>query len=143
MSIKEIENQLIEEFELFDDWLDKYNYIIELGRELPLIEAQYKTPQYLISGCQSQVWLYADYREGKIWFTADSDAIITKGIIYLLIKVLDGRTPDEILNASLDYIDKIGLKEHLSPTRSNGLLSMIKQIKMYALAYQTKEQQGA
>ena len=143
MSIKEIENQLIEEFELFDDWLDKYNYIIELGRELPLIDVQYKTPQYLISGCQSQVWLHADYREGKIWFTADSDAIITKGIIYLLIKVLDGRTPDEILNASLDYIDKIGLKEHLSPTRSNGLLSMIKQIKMYALAYQTKEQQGA
>jgi cysteine desulfuration protein SufE len=143
MNIQKIENHLIEEFELFDDWLDKYNYIIELGRELPLLEAQYKTPQYLISGCQSQVWLRADYREGKIWFTADSDAIITKGIIYLLIKVLDGRTPDEILNASLDYIDKIGLKEHLSPTRSNGLLSMIKQIKMYALAYQTKEQQGA
>jgi cysteine desulfuration protein SufE len=122
--------------------MDKYNYIIEMGRELPLIEAQYKTPQYLISGCQSQVWLYADCRGGKIWFTADSDAIITKGIIYLLIKVLNGRTPDEILTAPLDYIDKIGLKEHLSPTRSNGLLSMIKQIKMYALAYQVKEQRG-
>jgi cysteine desulfuration protein SufE len=140
--MQEIENQLIEEFKLFEDWMDKYNYIIEMGRELPLIDAQYKTLQYLISGCQSQVWLHADYREGKIWFTADSDAIITKGIIYLLIKVLDGRTPNEILNASLDYIDKIGLKEHLSPTRSNGLLSMIKQIKMYALAYQTKEQQS-
>jgi cysteine desulfuration protein SufE len=142
MSIQEIENQLIEEFELFEDWMDKYNYIIEMGRELPLINAQYKTPQYLISGCQSQVWLYADCREGKIWFTADSDAIITKGIIYLLIKVLNGRTPNEILTAPLDYIDKIGLKEHLSPTRSNGLLSMIKQMKMYALAYQAKEQQG-
>ncbi|MDR1345577.1 MAG: SufE family protein [Bacteroidales bacterium] len=139
--MQEIENQLIKEFELLNDWMDKYNYIIELGRELPLIDAQYKTPQYLIAGCQSQVWLHADYQEGKIRFTADSDAIITKGIIFLLIKVLDGRTPDEILNASLDYIDKIGLKEHLSPTRSNGLLSMIKQIKMYALAYQAKEQQ--
>ncbi|MDR1113460.1 MAG: SufE family protein [Bacteroidales bacterium] len=139
--MQEIESQLIKEFELLNDWMDKYNYIIELGRELPLIDAQYKTPQYLIAGCQSQVWLHASYQDGKIRFTADSDAIITKGIIFLLIKVLDGRTPDEILNASLDYIDKIGLKEHLSPTRSNGLLSMIKQIKMYALAYQTKEQQ--
>jgi cysteine desulfuration protein SufE len=138
--MQEIEDQLIKEFELLDDWMDKYNYIIELGRELPLIDAQYKTPQYLIAGCQSQVWLHASYQDGKIRFTADSNAIITKGIIFLLIKVLDGRTPDEILNASLDYIDKIGLKEHLSPTRSNGLLSMIKQIKMYALAYQTKEQ---
>ncbi|MDR2868396.1 MAG: SufE family protein [Bacteroidales bacterium] len=138
MTIQELSDQLTEEFSLFDDWMDKYNYIIELGKELPLIDAQYKTPQYLISGCQSQVWLHADYQDGKIIFTADSDAIITKGIIYLLIKVLSEQTPEDILNTPLDYIDRIGLKEHLSPTRSNGLLSMIKQIKMYAIAYQAK-----
>lgn len=140
MTIEQAEQQIIEEFELFDDWMDKYNYIIELGKELPLIDAQYKTPEHLIAGCQSQVWLHAEYRDGRIFFTADSDAIITKGIINLLIKVLSGRTPQEIIDAQLDYIDAIGLKEHLSPTRSNGLLSMIKQIKMYAIAFHAKEE---
>ena len=137
-TLQEAEQQIIEEFEIFDDWLDKYNYIIELGKELPLIEEQYKTEQYLISGCQSQVWLHADYNDGLIYFTADSDAIITKGIINLLIRVLSGRTPQEILDCNLEYIDQIGLKEHLSPTRSNGLVSMIKQIKIYALAFSKK-----
>lgn len=139
MTIQETENQIIEEFDLFEDWMDKYNYIIEMGKELPLIDPQYKTPQYLISGCQSQVWLHADFKDGKIFFTADSDAIITKGIANLLIRVLSGRTPQEILDAPLEYIDKIGLKEHLSPTRSNGLVSMIKQMKMYALAFQSQQ----
>ena len=138
MSIEETEKRIIEEFELFDDWMDKYNYIIELGKELPLIDPQYKDEQHLIAGCQSQVWLHAELKDGLIIFTADSDAIITKGIINLLIKVLSNRTPEEIINAPLDYIDKIGLKEHLSPTRSNGLLSMIQQIKMYAVAFQIK-----
>lgn len=140
MTIKEAEDQIIEEFSYFDDWMDRYNYIIEMGKELPMIDPKYKTPSYLISGCQSQVWLHADYRDGKVYFTADSDAIITKGIASLLIRVLTEQTPQDIISAPLDYIDKIGLKEHLSPTRSNGLLSMIKQMKMYALAFQTKEQ---
>lgn len=138
MTIKEVENQIIEEFNIFDDWMDKYNYIIEMGRDLPLIEAKYKTPQYLISGCQSQVWLHADYADGKVVFTADSDAIITKGIANMLVRVLSHQTPQDILDADLSYLDQIGLKEHLSPTRSNGLLSMIKQMKMYALAFQQK-----
>ena len=139
--MKEKEQQLIEEFAMFDDWMDKYNYIIELGKDLPMIDEQYKTPEYLIEGCQSQVWLHPEYQEGKILFTADSDAIITKGIVNLLIFVLSGHTPQEILDNDLSYIDAIGLKEHLSPTRSNGLASMIKQIKLYALAYQSKENQ--
>ncbi|MDL2311748.1 SufE family protein [Bacteroidales bacterium OttesenSCG-928-B11] len=138
MTIKEAENQIIEEFGYFDDWMDKYNYIIELGKELPMIDTKYKTPSYLIQGCQSQVWLHADYKDGKVYFTADSDAIITKGIANLLVRVLSGQTPQEIIDAPMDYIDKIGLKEHLSPTRSNGLVSMIKQMKMYALAFQAK-----
>ena len=136
MTIKEIENRIIDDFDLFDDWMDKYNYIIEIGKEIPLMDKRYKTPQYLISGCQSQVWLHADFIEGRVVFTADSDAIITKGIVNLLIKVLSDQTPQDILDADLSYIDKIGLKDHLSPTRSNGLLSMIKQMKMYALAFQ-------
>ncbi|MBO4488254.1 MAG: SufE family protein [Bacteroidales bacterium] len=140
-TMKEKEQQLIEEFAMFDDWMDKYNYIIELGKDLPMIDEQYKTPEYLIEGCQSQVWLHPEYQEGKILFTADSDAIITKGIVNLLIFVLSGHTPQEILDNDLSYIDAIGLKEHLSPTRSNGLASMIKQIKLYALAYQSKENQ--
>ncbi len=139
--MQEKEQQLIQEFEMFDDWMDKYNYIIELGKELPMIDPQFKTPEYLIDGCQSQVWLHPDYHDGRIFFTADSDAIITKGIVNLLIFVLSGRTPQEILSNDLSYIDAIGLKEHLSPTRSNGLASMIKQIKLYALAYQSKENQ--
>lgn len=138
-TMKEVEQTLIEEFELFDDWMDKYNYIIELGKELPMIEEQYKTPEFLIDGCQSQVWLHADYREGLVFFTADSDAIITKGIVNLLIRVLSGRTPQEIIDNDLHYLDAIGLKEHLSPTRSNGLASMIKQIKLYAVAFKAKE----
>ena len=134
-TIQEIEQSLIEEFEMFDDWMDKYNYIIELGKELPLIEEQYKTPDFLIEGCQSQVWLHPEYKEGRIYFTADSDAIITKSIVNLLVKVFSGRTPQEILDDDLSYLDAIGLKEHLSPTRSNGLASMIKQLKMYAVAF--------
>lgn len=137
--MKEVEKELIEEFSFFDDWMDKYNYIIELGKDLHKIDPKYKTPDYLIEGCQSQVWLHADYRDGKIFFTADSDAIITKGIVNILIRVLSGSTPQEILQNDLSYLDKIGLKEHLSPIRSNGLASMIKQIKLYALAFKTKE----
>ncbi|MCQ2263898.1 MAG: SufE family protein [Bacteroidales bacterium] len=131
-SIIEAENEIIEEFELFDDWMDKYNYIIELGKSLPLIDPQYKDDAHLIPGCQSQVWLHAEFNDGRLIFRADSDAIITKGIINLLIRVLSGHTPQEIADCPLDYIDKIGIKEHLSPTRSNGLLSMIQQIKGYA-----------
>jgi len=138
MTIQQAEQQLIEEFLYFDEWMDKYAYIIELGKELPMIDLQHKTEQHLISGCQSQVWLHADFIEGKIVFTADSDAIITKGIVNLLIKVLSNRTPQEILDAKLDFIDAIGLRAHLSPTRSNGLNSMLKQMKMYATAFQLK-----
>jgi len=140
MNIQEIEQQIIEEFDLFEDWMDKYNYIIELGKELPLIDPKYKTQQYLIVGCQSQVWLHASYENGIIDFTADSDAIITKGIVNLLIRVLSGRTPKEIIDAPLEYLDQIGIKNHLSPTRSNGLASMIKQMKMYAIAFDIKKE---
>ncbi len=131
-SIKEAEEEIVEEFELFDDWMDKYNYIIELGKSLPLIEPQYKDERHLIPGCQSQVWLHAEFADGLLHFRADSDAIITKGIINLLIRVLSGHTPREIAEAPLDYLDQIGIKEHLSPTRSNGLASMIQQIRGYA-----------
>lgn len=140
MNIQEVEQQIIEEFDLFEDWMDKYNYIIELGKELPLIDPKYKTQQYLIVGCQSQVWLHASYENGIITFTADSDAIITKGIVNLLIRVLSGRTPKEIMEAPLNYLDQIGIKNHLSPTRSNGLASMIKQMKMYAIAFDIKKE---
>lgn len=139
-SIQEIEKEIIGEFENFDDWMDKYNYIIEIGKSLPSIDEQYKSQKYVISGCQSQVWLHAFEKDGRVFFEADSDAIITKGIIGLLVRVLSGKTPDEIINAKLEFVDEIGLKEHLSPTRSNGLLSMIKQIKLYALAFKTKMQ---
>ena len=138
-TMKETEEELIQEFEMFDDWMDKYNYIIELGKDLPMIDPQYKTEEFLISGCQSRVWLHPDMRDGKLYFSADSDAIITKGIVNLLIRVLSGHTPQEILDNDLSYIDAIGLKNHLSPTRSNGLASMIKQIKLYALAYTTQQ----
>ncbi len=138
MSIKEKEQEIISEFEMFDDWLDKYNYIIELGKSVPPIDEKYKNKQFLISGCQSQVWLHAKMDDGKVYFTADSDALITKGIVHILIRVLSGQRPDEIINAELDFIDKIGLKEHLSPTRSNGLVSMIKQMKLYAIAFKSK-----
>jgi cysteine desulfuration protein SufE len=141
MTVPEIEAQILSEFSMFDDWMDKYNYLIELGKNLPLIDEQYKTDQYLITGCQSKVWLHAAYREGKVFFTADSDAIITKGIVSLLIRVMSGQSPDDIINADMDYIDKIGLREHLSPTRSNGLTSMIKQMKLYSLVFKTRAEQ--
>ena len=138
MAIKEIEESIIEEFSLYDDWMGKYEFIIELGKSLPLIQEKYKTDENLVRGCQSRVWLYAETEGDKIIFTADSDAIITKGLISLLIRVLSHQKPDDILSADLSFIDKIGLKEHLSPTRSNGLVSMIKQMKLYALALKTK-----
>ena len=130
MTIKEVEQQIIDEFSVFTDWLDKYEYLIELGKSLPLIDEKKKIDENLIRGCQSKVWLAADYVDGKIYFTADSDAIITKGIISLLIRVFSGRTPQEILDADLNFIKEIGLQDNLSPTRSNGLVSMIKQIKL-------------
>ncbi len=140
MTIPEIEAEIVSEFSLFDDWMDKYNYLIDLGKSLPVIDPKYKTDQYLISGCQSQVWLFAEYREGKAFYSADSDAIITKGIVNLLIRVLSDQSPGDIINADLSFIDHIGLREHLSPTRSNGLNSMIKQMKLYAVVFQTKYQ---
>lgn len=135
MTINEVQDTIIEEFSLFDDWMDKYAYLIELGKGLLPYDVKHKTDQYLIKGCQSRVWIYAEERNGVIWFTADSDAIITKGIISLLIKVYSGQTAEAILGADLYFIDKIGLKENLSPTRANGLVSMIQQIKLYALAF--------
>lgn len=140
MTIEETEKQIIAEFEIFDDWLDRYNYLIEMGKSLPVIDPKNKVDNNLIHGCQSRVWLHAEYNDGRIHFTADSDAVITRGIISLLIRALSNRTPDEIINARLDFVDAIGLTQHLSPSRSNGLASMIKQIKLYALAFKTKEQ---
>lgn len=139
MTINEIQDNVIEEFSAFDDWMDKYSLLIDLGNSLPALDERYKTESNLIEGCQSRVWLQADEEDGKIIFKAESDALIVKGIISLLMKVLSGHTPDEILNADLYFIDKIGLKEHLSPTRSNGLLSMVKQMRMYALAFKAKD----
>jgi len=139
MSINEIQDEIIEEFSLFDDWMDKYQYLIDLSKGLPIIDEKYKQENYLIKGCQSQVWLFAEEKDGKVFFTADSDAIITKGIISLLIRVMSGQTPQDILDCDLHFIEAIGLKENLSPTRSNGLLSMIKQMKIYALAFKTQE----
>jgi cysteine desulfuration protein SufE len=138
MTIKEIEENIIEEFSMFDDWMQKYEHIIELGKELSLIDEQFKTDDYIIKGCQSKVWLNAEMKDGSVFYSADSDAIITKGIISLLLRVFNNQTPQEIISAELNFIDEIGLKEHLSPTRSNGLLSMIKQIKTYALAFSAK-----
>jgi len=141
MTIQEKQQEIIEEFSIFDDWMDKYSYLIDLGKELPAIEEKYKDPQHLISGCQSRVWLNAGLDEdGKIIFSADSDAVITKGIVSLLIKAFSGYSPDDILNADMNFLEQIGLKEHLSPTRSNGLVSMIKQIKLYARAFKLKTQ---
>ncbi|HSC39226.1 MAG TPA: SufE family protein [Chitinophagaceae bacterium] len=138
MTINEIQDELIDEFALFGDWMEKYEYIIQLGKELPLIDPQYKKEENLIKGCQSQVWLHADFQDGRVLFTADSDAIITKGLVGMVVRVLSGHTPSEIVNSDLYFVDRIGLKEHLSVTRSNGLLSMIKQMKVYALALQSK-----
>jgi len=138
MTINEKQDEIIEEFSVFDDWMDKYSYLIEIGNGLEGFDEKNRVEQNLIEGCQSRVWLNGELKDGKVYYTADSDAIITKGIVALLIRVLSGHTPDEILNAELYFIDKIGLKEHLSPTRSNGLVSMIKQMRMYALAFKTK-----
>ena len=140
-TINELQDEVIEEFSDFDDWMDKYQMLIDLGNDLETLNEKYKTEQNLIDGCQSRVWLQCDYVDGKLIFTADSDALIVKGIIALLIHILSGHTPKEILDADLYFIDKIGLREHLSPTRSNGLLAMVKQIKAYALAYAAKEKE--
>lgn len=139
MTIKEIQNEIIEEFAMFDDWMQRYEYIIELGKNLPLIKEEFKTDDNIIKGCQSKVWLQGEQKEGLIEFTADSDAILTKGIIAILIRTFSNQKPVDILNADMDFIDEIGLKEHLSPTRANGLVSMIKNIKMYALAFDAKK----
>ncbi|MCB9173163.1 MAG: SufE family protein [Flavobacteriales bacterium] len=138
MTIKEKQEEIVEEFALFDEWMDKYEHIIELGKDLPLIDDKYKVDENLIKGCQSRVWLHAEYTDGIINFTADSDAIITKGIVGLVIRVFSGHTPKEIAETDLFFIDQIGLQEHLSPTRSNGLLAMLKQIKMYAIVFSSQ-----
>ena len=138
MTIAEISNQIIDEFASYEEWIDKYAYLIELGKECPVIDEKEKTESNLIKGCQSRVWVSCEYRDGKVYFKADSDAVITKGIISLLIRVYSGQTPQDILDNEPVFIDQIGLKEHLSPTRSNGLTSMLKQIKMYALAFSIK-----
>ena len=139
MKINEIQDEIIEEFSGFDDWMDKYQLLIDLGNEQEPLEEKYKTEQNLIDGCQSRVWLQADYADGKIHFSAESDALIVKGIVALLIRVLSDHTPQEILDADLYFIEEIGLKEHLSPTRSNGLVAMVKQMRVYALAFSTKQ----
>lgn len=138
MKIKDIQEEIVDEFSMFDDWMQRYEYIIELGKNLPLIKEEFKVDENLIKGCQSKVWLQGEKTEDRIVFTADSDAILTKGIIAILIRVFSNQTPKDIIDANMDFIDEIGLKEHLSPTRANGLVSMIKNIKMYALAFEAK-----
>jgi len=142
MTINEQQDQIIEEFAQFGDWMERYEYLIEIGRELPPFDETHRKPDFLIEGCQSKVWLYPSFSNGVITFEADSDALITRGIVALLVKVFSGRTPDEILGTDLWFIDRIGLKENLSPTRSNGLLAMIKQMRLYALAYKSKTEQS-
>jgi cysteine desulfuration protein SufE len=139
MSIKKVQDEIIDEFAMFDDWMQRYEYIIELGKNLPLIEEEFKTDDNIIKGCQSKVWLKGEQNDDKVTFTADSDAILTKGIIAILIRVFSNQKASDILNADMDFIDEIGLKEHLSPTRANGLVSMIKNIKMYALAFDAQK----
>lgn len=139
MTIKEIQNEIVEEFSMFEDWMQRYEYIIDLGKNLPLIQEEFKTDNNLIKGCQSKVWLQGEQNGDVIAFTADSDAILTKGIIAILIRAFSNQKANDILNADMDFIDEIGLKEHLSPTRANGLVSMIKNIKMYALAFDAKK----
>ena len=138
MKIKQIQDEIIDEFAMFDDWMQRYEYMIDLGKSLPLIDEKFKTDEYLVNGCQSKVWVKAELVKKQIVFKADSDAIISKGIIAILIRVFSHHEPNEIIEANTDFIDKIGLKDHLSPNRANGLSSMIKQLKLYALAYQTK-----
>ena len=142
MTIQEIAEQIVEEFSVFDEWLDKYEYLIEIGRQMPAIDEEAKTAENLIEGCQSRVWLNCREKDGKLWFSADSDAVITKGIITLLIRVFDGQTPEDIAAADLSFIDRIGLKDNLSPTRANGLVAMITKIKAYALAFLQKEKEN-
>lgn len=137
-----VQEEIVEEFTLFDDWMDKYEYLIELGKSLPLIDEQYKNNDHIIKGCQSQVWLHAALNNNKIQYTADSDAILTKGLIALMIRVLNEQKPEDIVHTELSFIDKIGLKEHLSPTRANGLLAMVKQMKFYALAFQGQQKES-
>lgn len=139
MKIIDIQKELIEEFAGLGEWMERYNYLIDLGKNLPMIDQAYRNDEYLIRGCQSRVWLNAELRDGKIFYTADSDAIITKGIAALMIRIFTGHTPDEIIKADMSFIDEIGLREHLSPTRSNGMVSMINQIRYYAMAYQAKQ----
>lgn len=139
MTITEVQENIIEEFSSFDDWMDKYNLLIDIGKDLPMIDPKFKSKDFLIEGCQSKVWLYPEFDGKLITFTADSDAIITKGIVSLLIKVLSKRSPEEIISSDLYFIDKIGLRQNLSPTRSNGLLSMVRQMKLYAMAYNAKK----
>ena len=139
MTIKEQQDAIIEEFSFFSEWAEKYEYIIQLGKDLPLIDEQYKKEENLIKGCQSRVWLHAEYKDGKIYFTADSDALITKGLVSMVVRVLSGQTPENIAGAEIYFIDEIGLKSHLSMTRSNGLLSMLKQMKLYGVAFKAKE----
>ena len=138
MTIKDIQNEIVNEFSMFDDWMERYEYIIELGKGLPIIEEQYKTEDNIIKGCQSKVWVHAEEKDGNVVFSADSDAILTKGIIAILIRAFSNQTPAAILEANTDFVDEIGLKEHLSATRANGLVSMIKKIKMYALAFEAR-----
>jgi cysteine desulfuration protein SufE len=137
MSIEETEKEIVEEFSMFDDWMQKYEYLIEQGKDLQPLEEEFKTEDRIIKGCQSRVWLKSEFKDGRVYYKADSDAILTKGLVALMVRVLSGRTPSEIFNAPLKFVDEIGLKEHLSPTRSNGLLSMIKQMKLDAFAYQS------
>lgn len=141
-TINEIQQDIIDEFSIYDDWMDKYAYIIEQGNALKHIDDKYKTPDNIIKGCQSRVWMQTEYREGKLFFEAESDAIIVKGLLALVLRVFNGRTPDEIIAADLRFMKEIGLTEHLSPTRSNGLLSVIKQIRYYAIAYKSKEEKN-
>lgn len=142
MNIETIQEEIVDEFALFDDWMQRYEHIIEMGKSLPLIEEQYKTDNRLIKGCQSKVWLHSELVDGKVVFTADSDAIITKGIVAILVRAFSNQRPEDILNANTDFIDEIGLKEHLSPTRANGLVSMVKQMKLDAMAFHLKTKQA-
>ncbi len=135
MSIEEIQQEIIDEFSIYEDWMDKYSYLIELGNDIQELDPKQKNDQNLIKGCQSRVWLVAEFKDGKIYFQGESDAVIVKGLVALLLRVVSGRTPEELMNTDLHFVDDIGLKQHLSPTRSNGLLAMIKQIKLYAVAY--------
>jgi cysteine desulfuration protein SufE len=142
MTIEEVQREITEEFSAFEDWMDKYAYLIELGNTLPELDAVFKTDAYLIKGCQSRVWLVPEMKDGKIWFSGESDAVIVKGLVALVLRVTSGRTPKELMESNLHFIDDIGLRQHLSPTRSNGLLSMVKQIRLYAVAYNTLEDSG-